>query len=120
MAGSVDILPKQFFPAATPTTLLTQVVDTSDAKFGALQAILDTTPTGTEVFSCQAQHSNVNEEATFLDVGSPIALGAGDTTDFTLLTDFGRYLRVVVTTTDGGTGGAQGYLRLVLVLKDAA
>ena len=120
MAGYVDVLPKQFFPAATPTVLTTQVVDTGGAAFGSLQAILDTAPTGSETFTCQVQHSNVNEEATFADVGTPIALAVGGATGFTALTDFGRYLRVVVSTSDGSTGGALGYLRLVLVLKDAS
>lgn len=112
MGGFVELLPKQYFDGFATTTLYTNIVDTGESTFASIQAILDSASSGT--FSLQAQHSNVNEDATFVDLGSNFQIFGAATTNCGTYAQYGRYVRVRVVT----SGGAGGYLRLMLVLKD--
>ena len=113
MGGFVELLPKQYFDGFMSTTMYTNVVDAGSAAGANLQGILDAASSGT--FLMQPQHSNVNEDATFVDLGSNVQITGSATTNFGNYSQFGRYLRVKVVT----SGGAAGYLRVLLVLKDS-
>jgi hypothetical protein len=113
MNGTFDILPRLYYGSSV--TVYSQAIDTSGSGFIAVQGIADVAP-GTGTWAMQLQHSNVNEESQFTNVGSNVNINGTDTSKFVYNSQFGRYVRLKLVT----SGGVTGFFRAVAVAKEHA
>jgi hypothetical protein len=114
MAGYAEVFPRLWYGASN--TVYSQVVDSAGAAFISFQGILDVSSAGSgnDTWVLTIEHSNVNEDPTFVDSGvSPLTISG--TTGFLNVTQFGRYFRAKLVT----GSSASGFFRGVATLKDA-
>jgi hypothetical protein len=111
MDNTVELLPLTYYQSSL--IVVGPAVDTGGAAFLALQGIPDEPASGT--WSMQLQHSNVNEDQQFVNLGSAVNITSGQRGIFVFYTQFSRFVRLRLVPSGGQAGG----FRAVLCMKDS-